>query len=117
VQQSPAEDSDRQQNAGCSGKPSLLPLPFECFSESLEIGVTRAAESQVVEPLFCLGEWHLLICDSPEDIRARAPGTVRIRKVLEQTTAQHIQDILLLFRRKYVLAQTSLTFREFNPLT
>src|SRR6266480_6653420 len=60
VEQSPAEDSDRQQNAGCSGEPSLHPLPFECFSESLEIGVTRAAGSQMVEPVLRFRERHVV---------------------------------------------------------
>jgi hypothetical protein len=37
--------------------------------------------------------------DSPEDIRAGAPGTVRIRELLEQTTAQRIQDALFVSLR------------------
>src|SRR5690349_18348378 len=60
VEQSPAEDSHRQQNAGCSGEPSLSPLPFECFSESVEIGVARAAGAKVVKPPLGFREGHLV---------------------------------------------------------
>src|SRR5690348_9615741 len=87
VEQSPAEDSDRQQNASCSGEPSLPPLPFECFSESLEIGVTRAAGSQMVEPFLRFGEGHLVRCNLSENIGPWAADTLGVREILEQTTA------------------------------
>jgi hypothetical protein len=87
VEQSPAEDSDRQQNAGCSGEPSLPPLPFECFSELLEIGVTRAAAAQMVEPFLRFGEGHLVRCNFFENIGPWAADTLGIREILEQTTA------------------------------
>jgi len=87
VEHSPAEDSDRQQNAGCSGEPSLPPLPFECFSESLEIGVTRAAGSQMVEPFRRFGEGNLVRCNFLENIGPWAADTLGVREILEQTTA------------------------------
>jgi len=87
VEQSPAEDSDRQQDAGCSGEPSLSPLPFECFSESLKIGVTRAAGSQMVEPLIRFRERHLVRGNFLEDIGPWAADTLGVREILEQTTA------------------------------
>jgi hypothetical protein len=92
VEQSPAEDSDREQNAGCSGEPSLPPLPFECFSESLEIGVTRAAGSQMVEPLIRFGEGHLVRSNFFESVGSWAADTLGVREILEQTTAKHIED-------------------------
>jgi len=87
VEQSPAEDSDRQQNAGCSGEPSLPPLPFECFSESLEIGVTRAAGSQMVEPLLRFRERHVVRGNVLENVGSWAAYTLGVREILEQTTA------------------------------
>ena len=64
-----------------------------------KIAVARAAGSQVIEPPFCFGEWHLVGCDFLEDIRARAPGAFRVRKLLEQTTAQRIQNALFVSLR------------------
>src|SRR5207253_7955614 len=61
-----------------------------------KVAIARAAGSQVIEPLLRLGQWHRMGGDSPEDIRAGAPGTVRIRELLEQTTAQRIQDALFI---------------------
>jgi len=87
VEQSPAEDSHRQQNAGCSGEPSLSPLPFECFSESLEIGVTRAAGSQMVEPLLRFRERHVVRGNFLENVGSWAAYTLGVREILEQTTA------------------------------
>src|SRR5690349_18027917 len=82
VEQSPAEDSDRQQNAGCSRKPSLSPLPFECFSESLEIGVTGAAGSQMVEPFLRFGEGHLVRSNFFENIGSWAADTLGVGEIL-----------------------------------
>jgi len=67
--------------------------------ELRKIAVARAAGSQVIEPLLRFGEWHFMRGDFPENIRARAPGTVRIRELLEQTTAQRIQDALFVSLR------------------
>ena len=53
----------------------------------------------MIEPLLRFGEWHFMRGDSPENIRARAPGTVRVRELLEQTTAQRIQDALFVSLR------------------
>ena len=64
-----------------------------------KVAVARAAGSQVIEPLLRLGQWHRMRGDSSEDIRAGAPGTVRIRELLEQTTAQCIQDALFVSLR------------------
>jgi hypothetical protein len=65
----------------------LPPLPFECFSESLEIGVTRAAGSQMVEPFLRFGEGHLVRCNFFEKIGSWAADTLGVREILEQTTA------------------------------
>jgi len=67
--------------------------------ELRKLAVARAAGSQVIEPLLCFSEWHGMRGDSLENIRARAPGTVRIRELLEQTTAQRIQDALFVSLR------------------
>jgi len=64
-----------------------------------KVAVARAAGSQVIEPLLRLSQRHRMRGDSPEDIRAGAPGTVRIRELLEQTTAQRIQDALFVSLR------------------
>jgi hypothetical protein len=64
-----------------------------------KVAVARAAGSQVIEPLLRFAEWHFMRDNSPENIRARAPGTVWIRELLEQTTAQRIQDALFVSLR------------------
>jgi hypothetical protein len=48
-----------------------------------KITVARAAGSQMIEPLLGFGEWHLMRSDSLQNSRARAPGAVRIRELLE----------------------------------
>ena len=63
----------------------------------------------MIEPLLRFGEWHFMRGDSPENIRARAPGTVRIRELLEQTTAQRIQDAL------FVSLRVSLSRSDLTP--
>ena len=73
-----------------------MPVPGLKFGK---VAIARAAGSQVIEPLLRLGQWHCMRGDSPEDIRAGAPGTVRIRELLEQTTAQRIQDALFVSLR------------------
>ena len=73
-----------------------------------KVAIARAAGSQVIEPLLRLGQWHRMRGDSPEDIRAGAPGTVRIRELLEQTTAQRIQDVLFISHRVSLRVQASL---------
>ena len=64
-----------------------------------KVAIARAAGSQVIDPLLRLGQWHRMGGDSPEDIRAGAPGTFRIRELLEQTTAQRIQNALFVSLR------------------
>jgi len=63
--------------------------------ELQEITIAGAARAEVIEPLVRLRERHCTRGDSSENVSARAPDAVRIRKLLEQTTIQHIQDALL----------------------
>jgi hypothetical protein len=50
----------------------------------------------MIEPLLRLREVHFMRGDAFQNPRARAPNTVRIREVLEQTAAQSCQDALLI---------------------
>src|ERR1700730_6449061 len=79
-----------------------------------EVAIARAAGSQVIEPLLRLGQWHCMRGDSPEDIRAAAPGTVRIRVLLEQTTAKVFQELLCASREIFSCVQTSLLLCRHN---
>ncbi len=62
----------------------------------------------MIEPLLRFSEWHLMRSDSLQNSRARAPGTVRIRELLEQTTAQRIEDALFIPFRVSLRVQTCL---------
>jgi hypothetical protein len=62
-------------------RPSAPPLVGRL--ELRKIAIARTAGSQVIEPLLRFGEWHFMRSDSPENIRARAPGAFRVRKLLE----------------------------------
>src|SRR5215469_11108321 len=64
--------------------------------ESLEIGVARAARAEVIEPLFRFRKGHLVDSDSLKNVDTRAPDTLRVRELLEQTTAKHIEDAPLI---------------------
>ena len=72
-----------------------------------KVAIARAAGSQVIEPLLRLGQWHRMRGDSPEDIRAGAPGTFRIRELLEQTTAQYVEEALFISLRISLCVQAS----------
>src|SRR5207249_11686155 len=80
-----------------------------------KVAIARAAGSQVIEPLLRLGQRHRMGGDSPEDIRAGAPGTVRIRELLEQTTAQRIQDALFIPLRISLRVQACLSLQTLSP--
>jgi hypothetical protein len=85
--------------------------------EVAKVPVTGAAGSQVIEPLFRFGECHLMKGDPLENIRARASGTVRIRELLEQTTAQRIQDALFVSLRVSLRVQTTLPCQTLSLLS
>ncbi len=61
----------------------------------------------MIEPLLSFGERHFMRGDSFENTRARTAGTVRIRELLEQTTAQRIQDALFISLRISFCVQAS----------
>jgi hypothetical protein len=82
-----------------------------------KVAIARAAGSQVIEPLLRLDQWHFVRGDPPEDIRAGAPGTVRIRELLEQTTAQRIQDALFISLRISLRVQTCLPLQTLSPFS
>ena len=85
--------------------------------ELRKIAVARAAGSQVIEPLLRIGQRQRMRSDSPEDIRAGAPGTVRIRELLEQTTAQRIQDALFISIGICLSVQTCLSLQTLSPFS
>jgi hypothetical protein len=85
--------------------------------ELRKIAVARAAGSQVIEPLLRFGEWHFMRSDSLENVRARAPGAFRVRKLFEQTTAQGIQDALFIPVRVSLCVQTCLPLQTLSPFT
>src|SRR5579859_6214037 len=82
-----------------------------------KVAIARAAGSQVIEPPLRFGEWHFMRGDFPENISARAPGTVRIRELLEQTTAQRIQDALFVSLRVPFRVQTCLPLQTLSPFS
>jgi hypothetical protein len=82
-----------------------------------KVAVARAAGSQVIEPLLRFGEWHLMRGDSLENLRARASGTVWIRELLEQTTAQRIQDSLFISLGISLFVQTCLPFQTLSSFS
>src|SRR5438128_1708140 len=85
--------------------------------ELRKIAVARAAGSQVIEPLLRFGEWHFMRGDSLENVRARAPGAVRVRKLFEQTTAQRIQDAHFVSLRISLYVQTCLPLQTLSRFT
>src|ERR1700756_4889983 len=82
-----------------------------------KVAIARAAGSQVTDPPLRLGQWHRMRGDSPEDIRAGAPGTVRVRELLEQTTAQCIQDALFISLRVSLCVQARLPLQTLSPFS
>ncbi len=63
----------------------------------------------MAEPLFCLRQCHLAEGDFPENFGAWAPDPVRIRELLEQTTAKRIQNALFVCGRISLCVQVCLT--------
>lgn len=90
MQQSPTRDRQTQNDAGRSGKPRPLFAPFVRFGESLEVGVARAAGSEMIEPLLRFGEWYLMGGNFLENVSTGASDTLRIREFLEQTSPQGV---------------------------
>src|SRR6266852_1314313 len=99
LEQHPTGDSNSNQDARGNGYERSCPSALLGNLELRKIAVARAAGSQVVQPLLRFGEWHFMRGDFPENIRARAPGAIRIRELLEQTTAQPIQNALFVSLR------------------
>src|SRR5579859_1719352 len=79
-----------------------------------KVTVAGAAGSQMIEPLFRFGKGHLTKGDSLENIRAGASGTVRIRELLEQTTAKCVQESLFVSHGISSCVQTSLLLQGNN---
>src|SRR5208337_5585711 len=73
-----------------------------------KLAIAGAAGSHMIEPLLGFGEWHLMRSDSLQNSRARAPGAIRIRELLEQTTAQRIEDAPFVPLRVSLCVQTCL---------
>src|SRR6266849_1025896 len=71
----------------------------------------------MIEPLLCFRERHLSRRDSLENIRARAPGAFRVRKLLEQPTAQRIQDAHFVSLRVSLCVQTCLPLQTLSRFT
>jgi hypothetical protein len=85
--------------------------------ELRKIAVARATGSDVIEPLLGLGEWRFMRCNFLENIGARAPSTVWIRELLEQTAAQCIQDALFISLRVSLSVQTCLLLQTLSPFS
>ena len=63
----------------------------------------------MVEPLFRIRQRHLADGDFSENFGAWAPDSVRIRELLEQTTAKRIQNALFVCGRISLCVQVCLT--------
>ena len=63
--------------------------------ELQEVAVAGTAGTQMIEPLVPFGKRHFARGDSFKNVSSWAPDTVRVRKLLEQTTVEHIEDALL----------------------
>ena len=62
----------------------------------------------MIEPLLRLRELHFMRRDSLQNFSARAPNTVRIRKVPEQAAPQRSQDAPFIFLGICLCVQDSL---------
>lgn len=83
----PSDGGGNNQDAGSdceNGSPSCL---LKRSTQPSEIIIARAAGAEMAEPLFCFREGHLARGDFPENFGSGAPYAVRIRELLEQTTA------------------------------
>jgi hypothetical protein len=63
----------------------------------------------VLEPLLRFREWHLVGSDFFEHVGPWTPGTAGIRKLLEQTPAQGIEDAPLVLPGISLCVQVRLT--------
>jgi hypothetical protein len=88
----PSGTSGDNQNACRNRENGTASNPVVGLSELVEITITRAAGGKVIEPVFGLRQWHLVSGNSSENLRAWTPGSVRIWKLVEQASAQCIQD-------------------------
>jgi hypothetical protein len=83
----PSSGGRDNQDAGSNcenGSPSSL---LKRFSQPSEIIVAGAAGAEVVEPFLSFRQRHLAGGDFLENFSAWTPDTVRVRELLEQTTA------------------------------
>src|SRR5271170_7593609 len=92
LQQDPTGDTSNNQNARCDCEQCALFAEFMGFSEFRKVAIAGTARTEMIEPLFSLVEWHRSRCNSFQNIRARTPGPVRIRELLEQATAKCVQE-------------------------
>jgi hypothetical protein len=115
LEQDPTGDSNNYQDARGNGKERSRATALVGRLELRKIAVTRAAGSQVIEPLLRFDEWHLVRRDPFKNIRTRAARSVRIRELLEQTAAQCIQDALFISRRVSLRFQTCLPLQTLSP--
>ena len=88
--------------------------PLVGFFEPLEIDVTRAAGTKVIQPLFRFVEWHRSKRDSLQNVRAGTPATSGIWKIPDQTTAKCVQESLFVSRGISSCVQTSLLLHRHN---
>lgn len=63
----------------------------------------------MIEPFLRFRERHLVRGDLIENVRAGAAASLRIRKLVEQTTPQHLEKALFLPRGVRFVAQDVLT--------
>jgi hypothetical protein len=63
----------------------------------------------VIEPFLRSGQGHLARGDALQNVRAGARASLRIRKLVEQTTPQHLEEALFLLRGVRFVAQDVLT--------
>jgi hypothetical protein len=63
----------------------------------------------VLEPLLRFRKWHLMRGDFLKNVGAWAPGAAGIRKLLEQTTAQGIDDAPFVLRGIALCVQVCLS--------
>src|ERR1700692_1830582 len=111
LQQDPTGDTSSNQNARCDCEQCALFAEFMGFSEFRKVAIAGAARTEMIEPLFSLVEWHRSRSDSLKHVSARASGTLRIRKFLEQTPAQRIHDAPFLSRGISLFVQACLPLR------
>ena len=69
----------------------------------------------MIEPLLRFRERHPMRRHAFQDLGRRASDTFGIRELLEQTSAQRIQDALFVFRGIWLLAQRSSPRIRLNP--